>query len=165
MKYRILSCRVGAGPETVEVESPWQYTKEFIDTTESSGRDSYIEAVCLEDGVLIYCDEEGMIKKLPINRLLPARAPEIDEESFFVIYREGLAHPGEMGIHVLRGNFILTRHDVDTDEPRNLTDEDIKKYTRILGGQPPCPKCGRKPSEAGLVYCGGDTCAAKAGVL
>ncbi len=156
--YKILVCRMGAGPELVEVESPFKWAKKLL-----GGEDAYIEVAYLDDGVQIFLDEDGIGKGLGINRLIPARAPVVPEGVFVIDMTDGrAAPPGTIGYHEIRGDFILTRHNLREDEPESLTPEDIQKYTTLLGGLPPCPNCGNKPAYAGAVYCGAE-CAAEAG--
>ena len=65
----------------------------------------YIEMVTLEDGIDLVCNEEGKLDGYPINR----RIPEIRD--------------------TVRGDFFISRHD-DEGETVDLTDEDVKKYTK-----------------------------------
>lgn len=65
----------------------------------------YIEMVTLEDGIDLVCNEEGKLDGLPVNR----RIPEIRD--------------------TVRGDFFISRHD-DEGETVDLTDEDVKKYTK-----------------------------------
>lgn len=65
----------------------------------------YIEMVTLEEGIDLVCNEEGKLQGLPANRVIPELRDTI------------------------RGDFFISRHD-DEGETIDLTDEDVKKYTK-----------------------------------
>ncbi len=125
---RVLVCRVGWPPVVAEASSPFLYTK-----AELIGDKSYVETVRLDDGVYIYCDEDGRAKCPQPNRDIPALMPMIDKSMWqSIIYMEDdpLPAPGELGVHRVYGNFLLTRHEGERNV--DLTDADIKKYLELL---------------------------------
>ena len=129
-KIKILVCRVGQAPEVQEVEDPWKFTKELI------GEGSLIEVTRLDDGAEVFSDEEGMLKDLPLNRVIPAVGKKIPPGWDFVVKSSpNLCEPGETGWWTFRGDFIITRHDPHRDAPLSLLDEDIEKYTKLFAGQ------------------------------
>lgn len=161
---KVLVCKVGQAPFVELAANPWDYTKEYL-----IGENSLIQVVHLDDGVAMYFDEEGTGKKLPVNRLVPARAPNFNASDFsFVIDTTGgnRPAPGEMGVHIVRGHFLLCQEaGVDGEGEmlyKDLTDTQIKKYEELLGGPPPCPQCGKPRAYANAIYCGA-ACSARAG--
>ena len=148
--YPVLLFLVGEKPSIHHAVNPWQYAKEIIK--------GYIEVTPLRDGVEILSDEDGIMRNLPFNRLIPSRTPEVNTDfwDFVIKMHPGLADPGQMGVFAIRGDFIMTR--TRNGEPAPLTEEDIGKYSKLLGGQPPCPGCGHKPLNSTATYCGGDKC-------
>lgn len=129
--YKVIVCRVGEEPKVEEVKSPFQFTSQEL----LGG--GFVEMTHLDDGVIIYSDEEGRLKNLPRNRDIPTTAHPVDTEATFVIEIRDpddppFAKPGEAGYHRIYGNFLLGRHDLLKDKPKSLTEEDIKKYMVIL---------------------------------
>lgn len=129
--YKIIVCPVGHAPTVAEVSDPWGFTKSHVLQDPSA----LIEVVQLDDGVLIYCDEEARMKNLPHNHDIPATARSV-EADFIIEMRDPddppFANPGEVGYHKVYGSFILARHDADKDVPVSLSDEDVKKYLALL---------------------------------
>jgi hypothetical protein len=97
-KIRVLVCRVGEQPRVEEIEPTLRGMRSIVD--------GYLQCVPLEDGVDLWCDEEGgpLCKNLPFSR--------------------DVAPSSARGYHHLHGPFFLTRHD-DEGEATSLTDEDI----------------------------------------
>ena len=120
---RILVFRVGHKVELEDSSNPFNHAKELIGG-------GYVESLTLEDGVVVYCDENGRHLGLPINRVIPARMPEFPSDMFVIDTRQdGGPPPGEMGVHRIYGNFLLTRH--GEEDCIDLTDADIQKYSSI----------------------------------
>lgn len=126
---KILLCRVGQPPKVKEVLDPWEFTQGLL------GDGSLIEIVRLDDGVEAYIDEEGRLKDLPLNCLIPAVGKKIPPGWDFLIKNPNLCAPGVAGHWDLRGDLILTRHRGEL--PTSLLDEDIEKYTKLLAGVRP----------------------------
>lgn len=126
---RIIIAPAGLPAFVAECTSPWDQIKDRI------GRSAIVEAVGLEDGVVVLCDEEAQFKDLPVNRQLPVRMPELptDMEVINVTGADLLA-PGEMGVHRIHGDFVLTRYAGEVDW-NDLTQEDVDRYLPILNGQ------------------------------
>lgn len=124
-KYRIIEFRVGAVPVVLDVASPWDHTKGLI------GEDSMIQAVRLGDGTWLLMDEEGGIKGLPFNRAVSALARKIDTSVYDRVFyaSPGLARPGDAGVYMVLGNFVITRHVSGKGKGPGVTDADIEKYT------------------------------------
>ena len=59
------------------------------------------------DDVVLICNEEGKLLNLPYNR--------------------------DIGNDVISGNFFIVGDDPEFGEDRSLTDEQIKKYTKMFG--------------------------------
>lgn len=127
--YRVMVCIVGQPPTIQFCQSPFIFTKQRL----LDG--GYVQATPLDDGVMCYSDEDAIAKDLPLNREIPARAPEIPEDMVLLDVPDDAPAPGTMGVHRIRGNFMLLRHKHDgNSDYTDLTDEDIAKYTALFGG-------------------------------
>lgn len=91
----------------------------------------YIEEHPFSDGAILICNEEGELRKLPLNRVLVARAPEVDGSYDFIFAPDGAAAPGEMGFYNFRGDVFLCRYNTRGDT-LSVTDADIAKYSAIM---------------------------------
>lgn len=92
-----------------------------------------IQCVTLDDGIDLWCNEEGMLLELPLNRCFaaaPRGEPGIPVD--FVIYAsDDLARPHEPGEWRIQGDFFLCRSNRH-GELAPPTDADIAKYTRLF---------------------------------
>jgi hypothetical protein len=122
---RIMICHVGQSPIVQCVNGPFGLAKRILDG-------AYIQALPLEDGVTVYCDEDALGKDLPLNREIPARMPEIPDGSQVIYMDENSPAPGEMGVHRIHGAFVLVRHGDGDHDYADLTDDDIAKYTALF---------------------------------
>jgi hypothetical protein len=119
---RVLVCRIEAEPVVEEIDTGLDAMQKLVG--------GYIAVLGLDADVDLWYNEEGY--GLPLNRQFAARAPEVPEGFDFVIAMDdNLAAPGEMGVHVLRGDFFLARHD-DKGGTTSLTDGDIEKYREMF---------------------------------
>lgn len=156
---KVLVCDMGCAPYEHDVPmDPWDFTKGLI------GEESLIQIITLEDGVLIYCDEEALMKGLKVNRTIPARAPDMPPGVDFVAYLgdpSNMAKAGEYGIYQIRGPFILTRHDYEHDAPLSLSDDDVRSYMAFFDAY--CAFCGvNRKAYSQAIYCGA-ACSVQAG--
>lgn len=119
---RVLVCRVGQEPTVEEMDTGLDAMQALVG--------GYIAVLSLDADVDLWYNEEGY--GLPLNRQFAARAPELPFEVDFVIaLDDNLAAPGEMGVHVLRGDLFLARHD-DKGATTSLTDADVEKYRAMF---------------------------------
>lgn len=118
---RVLVFRIGADAHVEDVENPFTFAK----TSLIGGGD--IEALTLEDGVVVYCNEHARNLEQPLNREIPARMPEFPADMFIVDTEpDKRPAPGQWGVHRIYGNFLLTRH--GDEDCIDITDRDIEKY-------------------------------------
>ncbi|TAL42819.1 MAG: hypothetical protein EPN91_07530, partial [Salinibacterium sp.] len=68
-------CPVALPAFAAGCEDPWAYAKKMLGR--EGDNDPTLQALCLDDGVVVLCDEEGLFKNLPLNRQIPARMPEL----------------------------------------------------------------------------------------
>ena len=101
---KVLHVQVGKEPQVVNVDF-----ENFGEVQKLIGDEPMVQAVRLEDSVFLYCDDDGISKELPQNRLVPS----IMESCIF-------------------GDFFLVKQSPETNEEVDLTEEDIKKWTKIL---------------------------------
>src|SRR6185312_342041 len=100
----------------------------------SSAVGGMIECITLDDGVDLWCNEEGLMLDLPLNRVIPAAprpAPTLFGEAVPIIYASpGLARPGEPGEWRIHGDFFLARTD-DEGDTTSIDQASIDKYTKL----------------------------------
>ena len=135
---RVLVCDVGAPPRVAELSADeggqYRQMRDIVG--------GYIERVVLDDGVVLWCNEEGRLLDLPLNRVIPAAPrPAPDPEVWgdaAIIYAEDpdepLARPGEPGEWRIHGNFFLARDGEECDLA-SLTDADVARYTAMFAGE------------------------------
>ena len=117
---RVLVFRVGQAAVVEDVLNPFT----FAQTSLLDGDD--IETLTLDDGVVIYLGESGR-RERPLNRHVPAKMPELPTDTNIInLTGRPLLDPGQMGVHDIHGNFLLTRH--GAEECVDMTDADIAKY-------------------------------------
>ncbi|RSX50260.1 DUF3846 domain-containing protein [Bifidobacterium callimiconis] len=87
---------------------------EIPDTLEAKQHivDGYIESVPIADDVSLYCNEEGKLNGLPLNRALHDRNGDIYE--------------------IIAGTFLITGYNPSTGEDESLNDEQTEHYTRMF---------------------------------
>lgn len=68
-KITVVACRVGEQPEVVELENSLAAFQKFVG--------GYVEWVQFRrpDDCGIFCNEEGLIRRLPLNRKVPNAGP------------------------------------------------------------------------------------------
>ena len=121
---RVLVFRIGSVSKVEDVENPFHFAKMSL----ISGDD--IESLTLDDGVAVYMGENARHLDLPLNREIPARMPTFPDDIFIIDTRkEPSPAPGEMGVHRIYGNCLLTRH--GDEDCIDLTDADIAKYAHL----------------------------------
>jgi hypothetical protein len=121
--YRALICRIGEPPVVEEVNDDIRDWGAFVG--------GYFMQQHLDEGVYCICNEEGLHRKLPFNRNVPARAPHLPEADFKVNIGpkiESEAAPGQMGYHKFYGDFALVRIDAEKGEYASLSPEDVEKW-------------------------------------
>jgi hypothetical protein len=150
MSLRVLICRVEQEPVVEEVTPGFESLQKVVG--------GYLECLTIEPGIDLWCNEEGRIRDLPLNRRFAARAPQVGPEMFVIKTDENLTNPGQWGYHEIHGDFFLARADAE-GSTTSLTDEDIQRFTKLFGLR--CANCGEPLGYAGAVYCGA-TCAVRA---
>ncbi len=128
-KIRVVVCGVGKMPRVEFIMPGLEPLQEIIG--------GYVECVALNEGIDLWCDEEGMLKALPFNREIKQRAKELRFRPDFVVEARGpndpeFAKPGEMGVHRIHGTFLFARTDTDGSLV-GLVDEDLTTITKLLG--------------------------------
>lgn len=98
-KIRVLYVKTGEKPVVVEIENKLEAMQKLVG--------GYIEAVPLEREIDAYCNEEGKLIGLPLNRRIPGRGD------------------------VFAGDFFVSRANGD-GEQIDLTDEDVTHYSAVF---------------------------------
>ncbi len=159
MTVKCIVCCIGKSAEIRELSEPWLLAKEVM------GGSAMIQIIKLDDGVEVYCDEDGIMKGLQFNRALLAHAKGIDptKVDFIVKMSEHAADPGELGIHRIRGNFVLTRNNPSTGKPKSLTGDELAFYLALMNDSRSvlCRQCGDPRASPAQIYCGAG-CSARA---
>ena len=150
MTLRVLVCRVEQEPVVEEVTPGFESLQKIVG--------GYLEYICIEEGIDLWCNEEGRILNLPLNRRFAARAPTVEPGVAVIKMDENLADPGQWGYHAIHGDFFLARSDSE-GSTTSLTDEDIQRFSKLFALR--CATCSEALEHAGAVYCGA-TCAARA---
>lgn len=91
---RVMICKVGKKPYVKEIPNELEVMHELVG--------GYIETAPLINGLIVVCNEEGILLNLPINN--------------------------NLGVHIL-GNFFVAR--TDGDEFASITYEDIEILNRM----------------------------------
>lgn len=115
--------KVGCAPLVVDAEPTLEWLQAIVD--------GYVQLVPIgeHDGLALVCNEDGILRGLPYNADVAARAmPHL--EGAFRIYVGGTeadyAQPGEMGVHRIYGDFAIVRESPDGERFIGLTDADLK---------------------------------------
>jgi hypothetical protein len=119
---RALVCRVGQEPVVEDIQTDLDALQALVG--------GYIECVPLDD-VDVWCNEDGRMLGLALNRRLGARAPEARGVDVVIKLDEGLADPGEMGVYEFRGDIFLAGRK-PSGAMASLSDEAIAKYRELL---------------------------------
>ncbi len=69
MSLRVLVCRVEQEPVAEEVAPGFESLQKIVG--------GYLEYICIEEGIDLWCNEEGRILNLPLNRRFAARTPGV----------------------------------------------------------------------------------------
>jgi hypothetical protein len=150
MTLRVLVCRVEQEPVVEEVTPGFESLQKVV----GGG----LEYIAIEEGIDLWCNDEGRIMGLPLNRRFAARAPSVEPGVAVIKMDDNLADPGQWGYHQIHGDFFLARNDAE-GSTTSLTDEDIQRFTKLFGLR--CVTCSEALKHAGAVYCGA-ACAAQA---
>lgn len=130
-KIRIMVVEPEKAPRVVETAGvSWTTWYPLIDSTTH-----LLETLPIAPQIDMLFDEDGRRKKMPVNILVPARAPAALMEGTFIIDMtkgKGML-PGESGIgyHQILGTFILARR--RGNKYVSLTDKDIVDLTKAVG--------------------------------
>lgn len=116
-EIQIIHVRVGQPPVVKTVQNELNEFNKLVG--------GHLECIDL-DGFDLICNEEGEIRDLPLNRIIPAQAPEVPEGIEIIYMDDNLAEPGQMGEWRIKGDFFICRHDDDGDFA-SLQSEDIEK--------------------------------------
>lgn len=132
---RVLVCRVGRLPVVEVLKS--NNRDSFLDEMQRIC-DGNVQCITLDDGTDLWCNEDGLMLGLPLNRVIPAaprELPTLFGEPVEVIYAdEGLARPGEAGEWRIYGDFFLCNVD-DDGEIAPVTSEQIARYTSLFNSE------------------------------
>lgn len=129
---RVLVCQVGLAPEIqfLKADRSGSCLKAMQDIV-----GGLITSIELEQGIDLWCNDEGELLELPLNRVIPTIAPPLPEgfENCTII-RLGvdLAEPGQAAEWRIRGTFFLARCNED-GETVGLTDADVTRYMALFG--------------------------------
>lgn len=106
-KIRVLVCRVGEQPSVEDIEPTLKVMQALVG--------GYVQVVPLDEGLDLWCNEDGRALGLPFNRRVP-------------VPHDRLFH------HELLGTFFLARREDTEDDvlSTSLTDEDIAAWTYNL---------------------------------
>lgn len=150
---KILVVRIGDEPKVEEVDNPFNFAKMSL----LGG--GFVQALPLSENLALYCDEDGISKKLRFNRDFPARASDIPDDAYdFVIdmTKGQRAMPGEMGFHRILGNFLITCHS-GSGGYATLSEEEIVRFSKALvlsTNEGKCKRCGNPVAYDGGIFCG-----------
>jgi hypothetical protein len=130
-KIRVVVCGVAKMPRVEMIMPGLEPLQEIIG--------GYVECLALNEGIDLWCDEEGLLKGLPLNREIRQRAPQpsaLFKDAFVIDARmdksQPMAKPGQMGVHRIHGTFLFARTDEDGSLV-GLSDEDLKTVSKLLG--------------------------------
>jgi hypothetical protein len=124
---RVLVCRVGAAPVVEELTASKDGHHLAAMQRVVGG---LVTSIPLGDGVDLWCNDEGLLRGLPLNRVIPTIAPALPpgfEDAFIIRLGDDLAMPGEPGEWRIYGDFFLARADED-GRLMGVTDADIARY-------------------------------------
>jgi hypothetical protein len=124
---RVLVCRVGQAPVVEELTAGEE--GHHLDAMQAIVG-GLVTVISLEQGIDLWCNDEGILRGFPLNRVIPTVAPKLPpgfENAFLIMRGDDLAHPGEPGEWRIYGDFFLARSTPD-GEIASVTDDDIAKY-------------------------------------
>lgn len=92
-----------------------------------------VQCIGVAKDLELFCNEDGIQLRLPLNRRVVAPGPNVDGYDFVLMGLEAgkLAVNGEMGVHVIRGDFFVVRVGANGDVV-DLTDGDETFLKTIL---------------------------------
>jgi hypothetical protein len=132
---RVLVCRVGCKPEVTDLEG--DRTRGHYDGLRKVVG-GMLTCVGLDDGVDVWCHDEGILLGLPLNRRIPTIAPEVPE-GFEIIPLgdiEEMAEPGQPGEWRIHGDFVMARCS-KSGNMTAVTEDDIAKYMKEFEEEDP----------------------------
>jgi len=126
---RVLVCRVGAAPvvEELTASNDGDYLAAMQRVV-----GGLVTSIPLGDGVDLWCNEEGLLRGLPLNRVIPTIAPALPpgfEDAFVIWLGDDLARPGEPGEWRIYGDFFLARS-TPSGGLKSVSDADIASYQK-----------------------------------
>ena len=124
---RVLVCRVGMAPEIQSLQADERGSHQAATQALVGRRFTYIE---LGDGVDLWSNDESLLLGLPLNRVIPTKAPSLAQgfaSDQVIRDRNDLARPGEEAAWRIHGDFFLARGNRRGDLA-DLRDADIARY-------------------------------------
>ena len=124
---RVLVCRAGAAPIVERLVA--NDAGQFLDAMQAVVG-GLVTVISLEDGVDLWCNDEGRLRGLPLNLVIPTTAPALPlgfEDAFVIRLGDDLAPPAEPGEWRIYGDCFLARTTRD-GQLADVTDDDIARY-------------------------------------
>lgn len=147
---KVVVCRVGEEPKVEDVVNPYTFASASLGCGYIQAKLFWLE----KDRVVFYWDEDALMKKLPLNRKLPAIVHPPDTYDFSVDTRpdpERYAKFGEQGYFPIHGPFLVTKADAKGDHV-SLSQEEIVQLVKLL--ELKCEYCGLALAYPGARFCG-----------
>lgn len=126
----VIVCRLGAGPvvETLTADAEGSYLEALQRIV-----GGFVQCITLDDGLDLWCNEDGVGQGLELNRCIPTVGRRIPGGFEFVIdATDGkgakAGEPAEWRIH---GDFFIARSTPD-GELASVTDEDLTRYRKLF---------------------------------
>lgn len=123
---RVLFVAVGKPPEIRDIDTDLETMQKLVG--------GYVEHLSIGD-FDFYCNEEAQMLNLPLNRLIPARAPEVPPDTVVIKMDPNLADPGQMGVHMILGDFFICRHN-EAGEDESLTPAEALHLSKWISSLP-----------------------------
>jgi hypothetical protein len=149
MTVNVLVCRFFAAPviETLTSDANGSYLEAMTRIV-----DGYVQCITLDDGVDLWCNEDGIGQGLPLNRCIPTVGRAHPDGFGFVIDTTGgqAANAGEAAEWRIHGDFFLARSTPE-GELASVTDDDVARYRQlfanVMDGGTGWPPDDRTPAQ------------------
>lgn len=129
---RVLVCRPGKQPAVEMITDTLETWQSLV---KSEGQDiGYVQEIPIDrNRISVVCNEDGQ-RLCPLNRVIPALAPQLPRDVNFVVDTTKGARPapGTMGVHKLYGTFAVVRAGIAGRGYISLLDSDVAVWTALL---------------------------------
>jgi hypothetical protein len=130
MSVNVIVCRLGHAPVVEELTADAEGS--YLEALQRIV-DGFVQCITLDDGLDLWCNEDGVGQGLELNRCIPTVGRGVPAGFGFVIDLTdgGAPRPGEAAEWRIHGDFLIARSTRD-GELASVTDEDLARYVELF---------------------------------